>query len=449
MVSKISASTGVANLLAEHVLHLESTDLSPHTRDIVLCCLLDLLGAAAAALRHPGVAAARAVAPSLYGAGDCPIWFSGTTANTCAALLANSNAAAALDLDDGYRPARGHPGAAVIPAALAMLSWPGVTAEQLMLAIVAGYEAGVRMSMGRHAYAPSGAWSPYAVIATIGRLQSCDAHAMAQAFGIAAQTAPALPALAGMAGSDVKEGIAAGVVAGYTALQLAAAGFTGPAPVLDDPALFAGARIVDGLGDRPLIEGTYFKPYGCCRHIHGALDAFALLQREHALRPEDIDVIEVHTYRATFNLANRARPNDLVDAQYSVPHCLAVLACHGSTALLPLHRQHLADAAVHAMAQRVSVHHDASIEPLFPQRSPSWVRVRLRQGEPLCSPLTDPRGDPADPLDWAQLREKFLTASAATLDHQHQLAVITGVEALREGHLQPLREALGRAARLD
>jgi 2-methylcitrate dehydratase PrpD len=437
----------VAGALADYVSALRPAQLSPHTIDIALCCILDLLGAAAAALDNPGVQAARRAAVPLYGAGPVAIWFTGATGSSSAALLANSTAAAALDLDDGYRRARGHPGAAVMPAVLAGLSTAASrprTADELIAAVVAAYEVGVRMAMGRLSYAPSGAWSPYAVIAATAHLEGISAEVITQAFGIAAQTAPALPALAGLVGSDVKEGIPAGVVAGHAALRLAQAGFTGPAAVLDDRRLFAGDAILDGLGGVPLIEGSYFKPFGCCRHIHGALDALLQLQAEHGVAREDIAAIAVHTYRATFNLANRAAPQDLVDAQYSVPHCLAVCARHGADALLPLQAAHLADPAVNALARRITVHYDAAIGPLFPARSPSRITITLSTGQRLQSAQVDPRGDPGNPMSWDQLKSKFLTATAGRLSPDHQAAVIEGVAQLRSGDVTPLRLALAR-----
>lgn len=439
---------GVARLLAEHVIRAGAAPLSQKAKETALRCILDLLGAAAAALDNPGVAAARRAALQLHGAGAAQIWFTGTNGSPCAALLANSAAAAALDLDDGYRRARGHPGAAVVPAVLAMLSTPGVTAQGLLAAVAAGYEAGLRMSMGRHTYAPSGAWSSYAVIAAAGCLQGVDAQTLAQAFGIAGQISPALPALAGIVGSDVKEGIPAGAVAGYSALQLASAGVNGPHALFDDDKLFAPQRILGELDGALLIEGTYFKPFGCCRHIHGALDAFLLLQRQWGFRREEIAAIEVHTYKATFNLANRAVPTDLVDAQYSVPHCLAVCAWLGEAGLLPLSGEQLAHEEINALAARVTVHHDPAIEPFFPARSPSWIRMALNDGRKLVSPLTDPRGDPANPLEWNALKDKFMTATSRTLDARHQQAVIDGVEQLGGGVLAPLRNALTQPAAL-
>lgn len=433
----------VALQLGRYTAGLDAKRFSSGTTEAVYRCVLDAIASAAAALGQPGVSAARAVAPVLLGSGEVPLWFGGGSGSIGAAMLANSTAAAALDLDDGYRMARGHPGAAVIPAALALLpGLPNASVDDFFAAVVAGYEVGVRLAAARTSYAPSGAWSGFAVVATAGRMLGASSEAIAHALAIAAQTAPALPALAGIAGSDVKEGIPAGVVCGWSALQLAMAGFTGPIAILEDTRLFDSQAVVRNLGATPLIDGTYFKPFGCCRHIHAPLEALLHLQSEQGWAAEDIVDIEVLTYQATFNLSNKPHPATLVEAQYSVPYCLALCLLHGSDALVPLKTAQLNDADVHNLANRISVIHDLAIEPLFPKRSPARVVVNLAGGHRMESPLMDPRGDPDRPMSWADLERKLRTATRDTLSPTVQQGLLDGIRALRNGKRDPLLVSL-------
>lgn len=433
----------VALQLGRHVASLDACHFGPETKDAVFRCVLDAIASAAAGLHQPGVVAARRVAPLLCGPGGVPIWFGGGTASAGAAMFANSTAAAALDLDDGNRMARGHPGAAVIPAALALVSAvPSASVDDFIAAVVAGYELGVRLAAARSTYAPSGAWSGFAVAAAAGRMMGVNPEVIAQALAIAAQTAPAMPALAGIAGSDVKEGIPAGVAAGWAALQLAMAGFTGPVDVLEGHGLFDSQAVLRDLDGIPLIGGTYFKPFGSCRHIHAPLEAVLHLQARYGLAAEDIVSIEVFTYQATFNLSNKPDPATLVEAQYSVPYCLALCLLRGADALVPLNAGQLNDAEVRELAGRIVVTHDAAIEPLFPKRSPARVVVNLVGGQRLESSLTDPRGDPDRPLSTADLERKLRTATHDTLSPTLQQTVLDGVAALRAGELRPLLAAL-------
>ena len=144
-----------SRLLAEYVLDMGPSATSQESREAALRCVLDLLSAAAAGFHESGTRAVRAMVRNQYGAGPAEIWFTGERASASGALLCNSAAASALDLDDGFRMARGHPGAAAIPSAMASVPEAGSSAESLLAAIVAGYEVGVRVAMGMPEYAPS------------------------------------------------------------------------------------------------------------------------------------------------------------------------------------------------------------------------------------------------------------------------------------------------------
>lgn len=427
--------------LARYVRSLRPRELGDEAREGALRCVLDLLAAAAAGHTDRSVGAARRMAISEHGSGTASIWFTGQVASLLGAAFANSAAASILDLDDGFRLARGHPGAAVIPSAFAAAS-EGTTAEDFLAAVVAGYEVGVRVAQGRPDYAPTGVWSPYAAIAAAASLRGTDEPALAHALAIAAQAAPAMPGKAGLVGSDVKEGIPFGTLAGLQALRLAECGFTGPPGILDLAGHFDGARITAGLGGPPCIGRTYFKPYACCRHIHAPVDAYVALAARAGFAAKDIDAIEVHTYGGTFNLSNRTSPATLVEAQYSVPFCLALAALRGTRALLPLEPAWLEDEDVRALASRVTLHRDAAIEARFPAESPARVVVSTAAGR-FESPVTTPRGDPDAPLDWDDLVAKFSAATRRALPGARQAAILAAVDRLRAGELAPLREALG------
>src|SRR5215472_16355056 len=105
--------------------------------------IVDLVTAAAAAPPRDLAAAVR----EAYGPGCSTIWFTGQTVAPAAAGFANALAAAALDLDDGHRKSRGHPGAAVIPAVLAVGDSPADA--EILRAVVVGYEIGIRIASAR------------------------------------------------------------------------------------------------------------------------------------------------------------------------------------------------------------------------------------------------------------------------------------------------------------
>ncbi len=302
--------TSATLTFAQYLREFDAARLLPDVRSMAASCVLDVLGSAAAGHAAPAVAGLREVARSAFGTGDAAVWFSGARLTAPGAVFCNSAAASVLDLDDGNRAARGHPGAAVIPAALAGAS-PGTTSEDLFAAITAGYEIGVRVAHARDAAKPptspsrqSGRWAGYAAAAAFGRLRGTTPQQLAQAFAIAGVTAPNQEAngssgYSKQTGNDVKEGIAWSAANGVLAVLLAEAGLTGPLDILDHETQFARAPLLHGLGAESYpqkILDTYFKPYSCCRYNHAPVDAFVDLMRAHALQPDDVQSVHVHTF---------------------------------------------------------------------------------------------------------------------------------------------------------
>ncbi len=238
--SKSLFQQGVVGKIASYIEATRKKRSSEPAREAALKCIFDLLGAVAVGIGDIGPAAIRSASPAIFGRGDVPIWFTGEVGSVIGAAWANSSAAAALDLDDGNRFARGHPGAAIIPAAFAVGHETGATLEEIITAIVIGYEVGVAVGTARTTYGSSGTWTIYGVVAAAAALRNTPWPAVEHALAIAGESAPnqafaggPAPRIPAPEGAAVKEGIPWSVVSGLTSLYLAEAGHTGPRNILD------------------------------------------------------------------------------------------------------------------------------------------------------------------------------------------------------------------------
>lgn len=438
--------TGIAGIIARYVVAARGQRAPEPARQAVFKCILDLLGATAAGIVEPGVVAVRSMALETMGAGDVPIWFTGRSSSVIGAAWANSAASSALDLDDGHRLARGHPGAAVIPTAFAVARETGATLEDLISAIVIGYEVGVTIGAARVTYGNTGTWSSYAVVATAAALRRTACEKLEHALAIAGESAPnqlfaSAPAQTpAPEGSDVKEGIPWSVATGLIALGLAESGHTGPRNILDSKLYY---RFPDelALGSVPHICNAYFKLYACCRHIHAPLDALLHLIELHDIDPHAIDAIEVETSSGALRISNKVRPTNLIDVQYSIPYCLALAALVGSQALLPLTSAALLHDAVTALASKVRL----SLNPAFDARFPAQTLARvtvIRGGQQFVSDVTAPKGEASNPLSWAELEAKFRAATRMIATDAQQDQVLNAINVARAGSLSHLTACL-------
>ncbi len=439
-----------AEKLAQFITQYDPASLTPLLGRAVRRCLLDLIGAACAGYGTEAARASRAVAGRLFPRGKASVWFSETKLSAVAAAFCNATAAAALDLDDGHRSAAGHPGAGIIPACLAMAEGENIPSEILFTAIVLGYEVGCRIAASRDlSYLPTmatGRWIAVGVAASNAYLLRLSPEVTAQALAIAGIHSPDMAAAgySRMMGNQVKEGIPWAVLTGMTAVHLAAEGLTGPLDIFDHPDYYDASRILEKLGDHWAIGEIYFKPYGCCRWIHAAIDALLSILSDNDLPTDAIDQIQVETFRrAVEGLSNEPRPATVEAAQYSLPFSLAVAAILGREGLLPLREEWLGRRDLLQLSEKVRLNVDPELDRLFPSRSPARVVVTCgnRRYEQT---VLDPLGDPDNPLSDEDLREKFYILTKDLLAEDRRKAILESIELDQPGNLSNLFHHLSR-----
>jgi 2-methylcitrate dehydratase PrpD len=416
-------------------------------RQAACAAMLDLITAAVAAPPQPFAPALR----EAYGDGPCALWLIGERASPSAAAFYNALVSARLDLDDGHRKARGHPGAAVIPAVLAEAdrieaSGGKVDDATILRAIVVGYEVGLRIAAARGFYARTGFWAGFAAAAGAAVMRGLPPARLAHALAIAGETGPHMatntagPAWPQPNGSDVKEGIPWGVVHGLAAVSLGECGMTGALDLVDHAPFFDRDAILADLPGAAIHE-TYTKFHAACRHCHAPIDALVALMRANNLAAGEVQNVSVGAYSGALRIANSKAPPTLADAQYSIPYCLGLVATHGPNVLLPMTESQLGDAVAEAFARKVSVAIDLDCEARFPAETVVRVAVSAR-GQRFVSAITAPRGEAACPPTWEERLEKFRMATASTLSPAAQRQWLSSFCNLRDGRLQDVRRML-------
>jgi 2-methylcitrate dehydratase PrpD len=190
-----------AEELAEYAASLRYHAIPEDVRALAGACLIDTVAAAIAGAAAP---ASQIVLSLATGAGPCRIiGASGPPVRAESASLANGVAAHALELDSLRQPSAGvHPGAVLVPAALAAAQERGRGGEALLAGIVAGCEVLCRVGRAtRHSaeargfHAP-GLTGPFGAAIAAGHIFGLDRVAMTNALGIAGSLAGGLLAFA-------------------------------------------------------------------------------------------------------------------------------------------------------------------------------------------------------------------------------------------------------------
>lgn len=351
---------------------------------------------------------------------EATVYGLGRITSATEAALANGTLAHALELDDDHRTGTVHPGAVVVPAALAAAEAMGASGRTLLRAVMLGYEVMCRVGeafMGQQFYRgfhPTGTCGVFGAAVAAGIAFGLDREQLVRALGIAGTQASGLAEWRAD-GSWIKR-LHAGRAAqsGVLAARLAREGFTGPATILEGASGFLQAFAFEGaidaeavtrrLGDEFRAMATAFKPYPCCRFSHGALDLALGLHREGVTAP---DVASVHLRIYKTNILNYvSRPPSTVDAQFCLPYLVAAAVVRGRVGLAELTEAAIRDPEILALSDRISVEEDPSFTAQYPERYPTELAVVLRDRREITRFNDCPSGDP-EAADYADRPERL------------------------------------------
>lgn len=440
----VSAARALARFVAETPL----AAIPPAALERAGTALVDTLGAMLGGRRVRAGRIALALAAG-SGPGPATLPAEGRGVGLVPAVFANAVLASALDVDDGHCEAVTHPGAVVVPAALAAAEVRHRTGPELLAAVVIGYEVAIRAATVFHGpprergYG-AGAPGAYGAAASAARLLGLDAARAAHALGITRCHLPVAVLDEIASGAMTKESVGWGAVTGAVAALLAEQGFTGPATALEAPHRGAGsasASLAD-LGARYRIGEVYVKRFPACLMTHAAVEAALRLRARLGLRPEDVAAVTVWVPRGAADLADPA-PDSPEGAQYSLPHTVAAALVDGTLGVEQLLEPRLTDPRIRALAARVEVRHDPWLDGAYPARRPARVTLATRAGEAHAEEVQVVRGSPEDPLTPAEVDAKFLELAAPVVGRAQAATLLRlAREAGERSDLGPLWAAL-------
>lgn len=352
--------------------------------------------------------------------GPATISHFGTQAPVPLAAFANAAFAHGFEMDDTEMRTASHPGAVVVPAALAAGQAAHSSGAELLTAVAMGYETMVRIglasvAMMRRGFHTTAVTGPFGAAAAVASLWSADEKQVAHALGIAASRASGVTEYSVSGGSvkRVHAGIAA--QAGVESVSLAMAGVTAPSAALEGRRglLQALSDTVDpdaitaGLGQRYELLTTGLKPYCCCAAQHSVLDAVADLQRRHHLTADSIRRLQVMQNRREVDVVGTGpEPTDVTSAQFNAAFGIALRLVRGGNGFGDYLGCRVDDERLLAMARKVEYRTAPEHAPL-PGDGPCEVRVELHSGEVVTTSVSHATGTAANPLGDEAVIEKF------------------------------------------
>jgi len=400
----------------DFILNTRWEDLPERVQHQTRRCLLDALGALIAGHNTPVGGLMEAMAAEQFPGDQARILVSGTRVSASGATLANGFAGNALDIDDGYRPTMGHPGACVLPPVLTAAQMSGCSGKAMLSALAVGYEIGTRAGLIRHAtyetYHSSGSWGAISGAAAAGKLMGLDAGTLGHALGAAEYHAPIAPMMKCIEVPGMgKDSIGWGCMVAVMSVVMAQKGFTGINPIFDDT---PEDGWVASLGKDWEILNLYFKPYSACRWAQPGVDGVLKLMREKGILPEDIETIRVYTFEESAALST-AYPENTEEAQYNIAFPIAAALLDGEVGPGQNLPPRLMDIDIRRMMDKVSIVAQPRFQENFPARAESEVEITTRGGDVHNSGIMGARWGADCPPDDGELAEKFLWLTGPVL----------------------------------
>jgi 2-methylcitrate dehydratase PrpD len=430
--------------------------------------ILDIVGCMLAAVDHPDVINAAAVAAEAFpGTQTRSVPFADGTSLAGAALI-NGTAALVLEFDDSHLESALHSSSPVIAAAVPMAQVFRCTGRAFIAAIAIGNEMACRLGLAapgkfhQHGFHPTGIFGTFGAIYAAVRCLSLDAAKTADAIGIGGSLSSGSMASweDGSAAKSLHAGFSA--LAAVNAALCAKNGITGPravfdgrfgffkAHVQDENYPFAFARVLDDLGDKWEALEIAPKAYPCGHYIQPLIDAALALRRENRIVPEQI--VSIRCWMPAYVIplvaepvAEKRRPRTPFHGRFSLQHSMAEAMIQGTLDRHSFDPLHLKDRRYNGIADKVH----AIVDPLATNRSQlgGRVEIELQDGRKMQCTVEHMRGMPQNPMTLDDIVRKFrANVGGYTSDSQADRIVDIVMSLDRMNDVQPLLSELGNRA---
>lgn len=366
------------------------------------------------------------------------------------AAFVNGSYGHGFEYDDAHGPSYSHPGSCVIPAALAIGEELGSSLEDVITAMVAGYEVYTRIGLLaapellQRGYHPHGTLSNFGAAAVAAKLRGFDAETTLHALAIALSHVSGTTEYTSTGGSIKRIHAGIGTRNGMAAADMAQAGITGPRAFLSGNKGFFKTFLQRGAGDhaeqrfapgQPFQMATvWLKAYCACYCTHAYIDAL----RPFAARRAQI--ADVHLkITPHFNVvvgtanANAYTPQNIEHVQFSLP-IQAAFTLLGLGNGYAIHRDYLAGkvdmAPVIAMARGIRITEEPQLEKQYPGKFVADVTVAFKDGTSEHVFVADPIGTDTNPMPEAEQDAKFMELTTDALGAGRARTLLAALRAM-------------------
>jgi 2-methylcitrate dehydratase len=421
-------------------------DLPAGVVDFTKLLIIDAMGCMIAGLISPPAQATRRMVDRLGGRSQSVIAGTASRSSPALAVLANGTALRYLDFNDAYHGRDSAHPSGNIPVAMAIAEAESRSGEELIAAIVAGYEVHLRLcDCAGLPNLKSRGWHhttnlQFAAAALASRLMTDDPAVTAHAMAIVATHTNSLAQLQHGQIPTIKATADAWVAkSAVEAALLACEGMTGPRDIFEGRAGWTSTVAGEVDYDRLVapIDGTFrilqarIKPFPVVGPAVAPVAAAIDLFRSGRITASAIEAIAVQLPEQVVNDpavgAAKQFPRNRETADHSYHYCVVVGLVEGECGEGQFAEKKFNAPHIRELLAKTTLVADAEFTALRARYSAGGVRVTLRDGSVLEKRYLIPPGHPENPLERQQIFAKFDRLSASTFSPKRRAAIRSGV----------------------
>ena len=414
----------IARRLAEFLIDTSVADLPAQTIDHAAMVIASTLASAACGKDIGSAAIVRVLAHERGGREDASVWFDrGPKLPIADAAQVNAVMSDAAASDDSDLRAIVHCGTPLTATSLAIAERSGAGGEEILAAIVLGYEAAGRIGDGvTPGFRTKGFHgclvAIFAAAVAAGRLLHLDANQMTRTIALSATS---IGGLAAAANTSVAREYHAGLAVklGIEAALAAQRGFAVEEAILEtqggffdayggrDPAE-AGEAVTAGFGNSwDIVTDMAVKLVPGGHPYHALGEAAANAAREGNVRPGEVAQIVV-SRPGMSKFSEPLHPTDLIGMAHSPAYFTAAGVADHEFSWVHASPQKIADPTIHRLIDKITVGAPPS-DPERRYRQGATVTVRTTDGRSFTSTVYAPKGSGLLGIDWRDIDAKYRT----------------------------------------
>ena len=439
----------VTEQLAAFIARARFEDLPREVVQLSKNSILDTIGVALAGAVEPGARMLSLYVNQNGGKAVCSLIGQKSKSSPRNAALANGMSSHMLGFSDLSVTPVVHPSISVLPAVLSLAEAHGASGQDVITSHVLGVELACKLGevvgsdFNRKGWHSCSVLGGFGATAGAAHVLGLDTSKTANALGLAGMQTAGIKA--GMGTMAKAYGAGRAAENGVIAAELSQMGFTGPTTVIEGLDGFLqtfgdganGDRLMDTFA-KPyhfVSPGITLKPYPSCTCSHTSISAILTLRKQHNIAPDDVAEVECSVSPAVANYLKFPRPQNALEAKYSLQFCVASALIDGSVGIKTFADARIGDPRLAALLQRVKMTISPELAALGfnPDIAPfgSRVKIRLKDGREFFRRQDKGPWEPETAPSWNDLLPKYRTCAALVLDMQRieeTIAIIDDLE---------------------